>query len=47
MVRSAAGASPDDALHRSENHEGHGTGLILRDAAKTLLLRMRFFVACR
>jgi hypothetical protein len=40
MVRSAEGASPDDALHRRANHESPDAA-ILRDAAKAPLLRMR------
>ena len=31
----------DDAPHRSENHEAECPGLILRDARKSALLRMR------
>ena len=40
MVRSAARASPDDALHRRANHVGPSVAYILRDAASRLL-RMR------
>jgi hypothetical protein len=40
MVRRREAPSPDDALHRRANHESPDAA-ILRDAAKTPLLRMR------
>jgi hypothetical protein len=44
MVRRRAAPSPDDASHRSENHEA-GVGLILRDARQNALLTMRVKVS--